>query len=272
MQVPAWFTVLSLALFGVVFGSFANVVIWRFPRGESLSVPGSHCPRCDTAIRWYDNLPVLSWLLLRGRCRACGEPIAWRYPAVELLSGVLWVLAWVAFGVSLKLPFAIALFYLLLILSFIDLDTMRLPNKLVALLAIIGVVGVAVSYVGSQTALPLLDGPAGPIGSPAVWALIGVVAGMGPALLMSVLYALTRGSQGLGMGDVKLLAVLGIFLGPYAGLVLFLGAVIGILAVALGRRVRGAHAKVPFGPSLALAGVLIAVWGPELVGWYIGML
>lgn len=272
MVLPTWFLLLSLALFGLLFGSFANVVVWRFPRGESLSFPGSHCPRCDVPIAWHDNIPVVSWLLLRGRCRSCGAAIAWRYPAVELLSSALWVIAGVEFGLSYSLLFAVLLFYLLLILSFIDLDTMRLPNPLVALLGAIGAVGVAASYLAGGQVVPLIPGPDTWFGTPAVWAAAGVLIGAAPALLMSLGYAALRGSQGLGMGDVKLLAVLGIFLGPYAGLVLFLGSVIGVLAVVLGNRVAGPEAKIPFGPSLALAGVIVCVWGPELLGWYASLL
>jgi leader peptidase (prepilin peptidase)/N-methyltransferase len=96
--VPAWFPVLSFGLFGLLFGSFANVLIWRVPRGESIASPGSHCPGCDAPIAWYDNIPVVSWLVLRGRCRTCGTRIAFRYPLVELASGVLFVTAAIAFG------------------------------------------------------------------------------------------------------------------------------------------------------------------------------
>ena len=150
-----WFVPLAVGLFGLLFGSFANVVIWRLPRGESLSTPGSHCPSCETAIGWRDNVPVLSWVMLRGRCRSCAAPISARYPLVELTSGVLWLAMWAVFGPSLALGFAIAFVYLLMILSFIDLDTMRLPNQLVALLAVIGVAGVVVAQITG-----VLGGPA----------------------------------------------------------------------------------------------------------------
>lgn len=271
MEVPPYFVGMSVALFGLLFGSFANVVIWRFPRRESLSVPGSHCPVCEAPIAWYDNVPVLSWLLLRGRCRGCGTRISMRYPAVELLSGALWFAAWLEFGWTARLPLAIAFLYLLMILSFIDLDTMRLPNPLVALLAAIGVGGVAVSAILSVPVAPLLPA-GGPLANPAMMALAGVVAGAGPALVMSLAYASLRGSQGLGMGDVKLLAAMGLYLGLYAGLALFIGSIIGVAAAVAAQRAAGPGAKVPFGPSLALAAAIIAVWGPELITWYTALL
>ncbi|MRR35468.1 prepilin peptidase, partial [bacterium] len=122
-------------VFGLVFGSFANVVIWRFPRGESLSAPASHCPLCERPIRWRDNIPVVSWVILRARCRDCGTPIHWRYPAVELLTALLWVLAVLKFGATPRAVMTACVFYLLVILAFIDLDVRRLPNPIVALLA-----------------------------------------------------------------------------------------------------------------------------------------
>src|SRR5665648_820200 len=111
---PQWFLVLSAGLFGVLFGSFANVVIWRFPRGESVSTPGSHCPSCDTPIAWYDNIPIVSWLVLRARCRSCGAPISARYSIVEALSGGLWALAAAQWGLSWATLFGIIFFYGLL--------------------------------------------------------------------------------------------------------------------------------------------------------------
>jgi leader peptidase (prepilin peptidase) / N-methyltransferase len=259
-----------LFAFGLVFGSFGNVVIWRFPRGDSLSHPGSRCTSCGDPIAWYDNVPVLSWLALRARCRSCSAAIPWRYPAVELLSGVLWLLAWFLAGPTMALPFAVFFFYMLLLLAFIDLDTMRLPNTLVGLLAAVGAAGVIISALTSLAAGPLI--PPTPGVSPISWALAGVLAGAGPALLMSVAYSAVRGSNGLGMGDVKLLAAMGLYLGPYAALVLFVGSVFGVLAAVLFRGEGGASRKIPFGPSLALAGVVVALWGSDLVRWYLSLL
>lgn len=268
-MVPEWFGLLSSVLFGLVFGSFANVVIYRFPRAESLSRPGSHCPRCDSPVRWYDNVPVVSWLLLRAKCRSCGEPISARYPIVEALSGVLWGLAFLRFGFSWRTPFAIALFYLLLILAAIDLDTYRLPNRLVGMLAAIGGAGIAVSILTGRRAVPLLGE-----GNPLFGAAVGVLASAGLALGIAGLYAAVRKREGFGMGDVKLLAALGLFLGPYGVLVLFVASVIGagVGLWAASRSEQGLAAKIPFGPYLAIGAVMVAMWGPQVWSWYAGLI
>jgi len=155
-DIPEWYFSLSMALFGLLFGSFANVVIWRFPRGESVVRPGSHCPRCDAPIAWYDNIPVLAWLVLRGRCRQCSEPISARYPLVEAASGALFLLAALVWGPSARALFGAALFWFLLTLSLIDLEHMRLPNPLVGALALLGLVGVLLSQLLGQDVVPLV--------------------------------------------------------------------------------------------------------------------
>lgn len=265
---PQWFYLLAMGLFGLVFGSFANVVIWRFPRDESLSVPASHCPRCSTPISWFDNIPVVSWVLLRGRCRACGEPISLRYPFVELLSCGLWASAGAAYGMSPRAAFAVFLFYLLLILAAIDLDTMRLPNVLVALVAAVGFGGVAVAELFDVQLVPLI-GTGDPLGA----ALIGSLGTAGFSLVVAVGYSKIRGVSGFGMGDVKLLAALGPYLGLYTPGVLFVGSVIGTLSLLIpGKKSqRGRHAAIPFGPAMCIATVLIVFFGRSVLGWYLGM-
>ena len=256
-------------VFGLVFGSFANVVIWRLPRGESLSHPPSRCPACDTPVAWRDNIPVLSWLLLRGRCRSCAAPISPRYPIVEALVGMLWLHAVLAFGLTPRALVAAIFAYLLVILAFIDLDTMRLPNALVALLAGFGALGVATSAVTGTPVAPLVDVPGlGGIAS----AAIGVALGGGAPLAIAAAYAALRGKKGMGMGDVKLLAAMGLYLGPYVALSLFAGSVLGLLATPLAGRRGARDERIPFGPFLALGGYLSAYWGPAAVIWYLGLL
>ena len=263
-----------LALFGLAFGSFANVVIWRFPRGESLSSPPSHCPRCDHPVRWYDNVPVLSWLLLRGECRDCSSRISARYPLVEFSSGLLWVLAGWKFGVTPSAAAAILMFYLLLILTFIDLDTMRLPNKIVLLLAALGLVASVVSTLSGIEIVPLTPSSQGPLAIPLVGSMAGGAAGAGVSLLIAVLYQGTRGKQGFGMGDVKLLGAMGLFLGLYVLLAFFaasiLGAIWGVYGMARGTG--GPATRFPFGPFLAAGGIIAAVGGPAVIGWYLSVL
>lgn len=272
-----WFYLLCLAVFGLIFGSFANVVIWRFPRGESLSSPGSHCPGCDHPIRARDNVPIVSWLMLRGRCRDCGEPISWRYPAVEGLSATLWVVAGVAFGATPRAAVAVAFFYLLMILSFIDLDTMRLPNALVALLAGLGLVAVlAAQWTGIPLApLTLLPAEA-VLAQPVYNALAGVAIGAGFLGLVSGLYALLRRRRGLGMGDIKLVAAAGLYVGPFIVLALlfgsFFGLVGGLALVGRGGEGPARHRKFPFGPFLAAGIVVAALAGPSILAWYASVL
>ncbi len=257
---------------GLAFGSFGNVVIWRLPRGESLSYPASHCPECDGPIAWYDNVPVASWLILRGRCRSCSAPIPVRYPAVELTSGLLWLLAWAQFGLSPRTLGAIVFYYLLLILAAIDLDTYRLPNPLIGLMGAIGVAGVAASMAGLPV-LPLLPA-SGVFSSPLVSALVGCGAPAVITLGIALIYERARGREGFGMGDVKLLAVMGPYLGPYTLMVLFLGSMLGAVVgvIAARRSTEGMAMRVPFGPFLAGAAVMVSVAGPALWLWYAGLL
>lgn len=289
----------ALAVFGLVFGSFANVVIWRLPRGESLSHPDSHCPVCETPIQWRDNIPVLSWLALRGRCRACGVRISPRYPLVELLSCLLWLAAGLRFGVTYQTAATIAFFYLLMILTFIDLDTMRLPNALVGLLAIVGLLGAVASQGFSIPLVPLFQNvvpfEAGPLLSAVIGALVCAV----PALVLSVVMSTLLKRPALGMGDVKLLGVIGIFLGAYGLLALFVGSLVGAVYGVANQRTRprraegvGTAAKdasgdsgpdaeqtiplsggspFPFGPALALGAVITTLFGPQMWAWYLSL-
>lgn len=266
------FIVSAFALFGLAFGSFANVVIWRLPRGESFVTPPSHCPACGTDIRWYDNIPVVSWMVLGGRCRDCSEPISARYFFVEIACGVLFVLAAITFGPTPRGVAAAMLFWFLLVLSAIDIDHYRLPNGLVGALAALGLLGASVAQFTAVPVVPLL-GPAegeGILFQPLAMAIVGMVLGGGLSGGIAFLYSLIRRRRGLGMGDIKLLAVLGLFLGPYVIIALFLGSI----AAAIGGLVfrRGAalsEHRLPFGPYLAAAAALVSMYGPALVSWYL---
>lgn len=248
-------------LLGLLIGSFLNVVIWRLPRGESLSHPGSHCPGCGHAVRPYDNVPVVSWLVLRGRCRDCGARISPRYPLVELLTGVLFgVMAW-EFGATWELPAYLYLVAVGVALAFIDLDTRRLPNALTLPSYVVGLVLLAVPAV--------LDSRPDDL----VRAVLGAVALFGFYFLLALIYP-----AGMGFGDVKLAGVLGLYLGflgwdavivgGFAGFLI--GAVVGVGLMVAGRARR--RTAVPFGPSM-LAGTLVGVlWGSVLGSWYLGVL
>lgn len=266
--IPGWYFSLAMTLFGLLFGSFANVVIWRLPRGESIAHPGSHCPGCDAPIAWYDNIPVVSWLVLRGRCRQCSEPISRRYPLVEAASGALFLVAAPVWGPSVRAIFGAALFWFLLVLSMIDVEHMRLPNPLVGMLAILGVVGVSMSELTGWSVLPLAG--AGAFAHPWLDAALGVLLGAGLPGVLALAFRLVRGKSGFGMGDIKLLGALGLFLGPYVLLTFFLGSLLGAIGAIVASRGRGlTAARIPFGPWLGAGAVVTAVAGPSLVSGYL---
>jgi len=278
LQAYSSFYLIFLGAFGLLFGSFANVLIWRVPRGESIVAPGSHCPNCGHDVRWHDNIPVVSWLVLRGKCRDCGAPISARYPVIELVSGALWVFAGWWWGFTPAVPLAIAFLYLLLVLSAIDLDTRRLPTPLVAALAIVAGAAAVVSQLTGLPFGPLVGvASTGWFAQPVVTAAVGFVAGAGTAMLIAMLYRAVRGADGLGFGDVRLLGAMGLVLGPFVLLAYALGNILGVLVAVpqmLLSRAGGplSGRSIPFGPFLALGGVLTVLWGPAMWGWYLGLL
>lgn len=240
-----------LFLLGLCVGSFLNVVIARVPEGRSIVGPGSACPRCSTPIAWYDNVPLLSFALLRARCRKCGEPISWRYPVVELVTGLLFVLALAERGLTIDLIPALLLVAGLVAITGIDLDHQLIPD-------VISIPGIVVGL-----AVSTLTGRPGWLDS-----LVGVVIGGGIFLLIIVA---SRG--GMGGGDMKLGAMLGAFLGWKLVLVAILIAILagGVFAiVVLLLRRKGRKDAVPFGPFLALGGVVSLFWGESLLAWYLG--
>ena len=240
-----------LFLLGLCVGSFLNVVIARVPEGRSIVGPGSACPRCSTPIAWYDNVPLLSFALLRARCRKCGEPISWRYPVVELVTGLLFVLALAERGLTIDLIPALLLVAGLVAITGIDLDHQLIPD-------VISIPGIVVGL-----AVSTLTGRPGWLDS-----LFGVVIGGGIFLLIIVA---SRG--GMGGGDMKLGAMLGAFLGWKLVLVAILIAILagGVFAiVVLLLRRKGRRDAVPFGPFLALGGVVSLFWGESLLAWYLG--
>ena len=278
MQPYFVFYLIFLGAFGLLFGSFGNVLIWRVPRGESIVSPGSHCPNCGHDVRWYDNIPVVSWLVLRGRCRDCGAPISARYPVIELASGALWVFAGVWWGFSPATPLAIAFLYLLLVLSAIDLDTRRLPTPLVTALAVVGALAAVVAQLTGLPFGPLTGlATAGWLAQPVVAAATGFAVGAGVSILIAMAYRAIRGRDGLGFGDVRLLGAMGLILGPFVLLAYALGNILGVLVAVpqmlLSRKGGPISTRsIPFGPFLALGGVLTALWGPAMWTWYLNLL
>lgn len=237
------------AVLGAAIGSFLNVVIHRLPRGESLVHPRSRCPSCQTQIAGYDNLPVISWLVLRGRCRACGEPISPRYPAVELLTGVSFAAVAGARGVDEELIVLLPFTAVLIAVAGIDLDHRIVPNRIVVPAAVYGLIASALVRAGE---LPEL-----------------LIAGAGA--FMFLLLAALAYPGGMGMGDVKLAGVMGLYLGlsvvPALFIAFLAGTAVGVARIA--RKGGGARKSgVPFAPFLALGGLVALLAGPELIDLY----
>lgn len=248
-------------LLGLAVGSFLNVVVWRVPRGEKISSPPSACPRCEHAIRWYDNVPVVGWLLLRGKCRDCGEPISPRYPLVEAATAIVFGTIAAVVGTETELIWTLpAFFYLAAIsiaLTLIDLDTQTLPNKIVLPSILVGIALLAIASSGTAN-----------------WgALLGAVAG-GAALFVFYLIVALISPRGMGMGDVKLAAVLGIYLGYLGWGVVAVGAFAafllgGFFAIALlllGRARR--RTAIPFGPWMIAGAWLGIAFGSQIWNGY----
>lgn len=239
------------AAFGAVVGSFLNVVAYRLPRRESLVSPGSRCPSCGTSIRPYDNVPVLGWLLLRGRCRACNAHIPARYPLVEAITAVLAVAVVVVKHSAHDIALGLVLVGVLVPVALIDLEHRIIPNK-ITLPAAIAAIGI-----GLVTR---------PVGVPEQ--LIAGTAAGGFLLLFALVYP-----RGMGMGDVKLAAILGLFLGREVAVALFVGVLAGVLVgAAIMARTgvsTGRKTAVPFGPFLALGGIVALLAGPTVVHWYL---
>jgi len=257
LQSPAFET--TAFLLGLIVGSFANVCIFRLPRRESVVTPRSRCPSCGRRIEARDNLPVLSWLALRGRCRSCRAPISPRYPAVEAANGLLWLGLAVFRGPQPRTFVEMALVTALLVLSLIDLEHQILPDAI----TLPGVAaGLAASFLPGSPVRPLA-------------ALFAAAGGWLAFAAVAKAYRRVRGIEGLGQGDWKLAAMLGAFLGwqPMFLTVLiaaFAGTLVGLGAVALrGRDLR--HA-LPFGTFLGAAGIAVVFFGDPILSWYQGLL
>ena len=270
---PEWLFIVSMGLFGLLFGSFANVIVWRLPRGESIVTPGSQCPACGAPIAWYDNVPLISYAVLRGRCRSCSVPISARYPIVEAASGLLFVAASILYGASLQAIFAAVLLWGLVVLGLIDIGHFRLPNAIVGGLAVVGLAGAILSQLWGVPIVPLIGMSAvGPMSEPLAAALVGGLAAGGLSFIFAESYARLRGRQGFGMGDVKLLGVLGLFLGLYAFMALFIGSLLGsIYAIARARTTRTAlgGTRLPFGAFLGLGTLVCLLVGQPAWHWYL---
>ena len=271
---PVWLLTAFVASLGAIIGSFLNVVIHRVPREESIAFPASHCPSCGTAIRPYDNIPVVSWAVLRGRCRSCRAPISARYPGVELLTGALFALTYLLHsGLTLSLPFDLAFVAAIVALVFIDAEHMILPNvitypgfalALVARAVVPNLYGVA-SYGDGQAPAWLLS-----LGG----AVLGAAVGGGFLWLVGWLWERFRGVEAMGLGDVKMMLMVGAYLGwPLTLLTIFVGVLSGSVAgvAAMARRgERDMQMLLPFGIFLGLGSLVSLLFGTWIIDWYVG--
>jgi leader peptidase (prepilin peptidase)/N-methyltransferase len=242
--------------FGAVVGSFLNVLIYRLPLGRSVVWPSSACPHCGRELSWYENVPIVSWLALRARCRTCRAPISARYPLVEALTAAMFAVAWWQYGPGALFASRVVFGCMLIVLFAIDLEHHLLPNA-------ITLPGIVVGFVLSAVS----DEPG--------WlaSLIGIVAGGGSLYAIAEIYYRVRHEEGLGMGDVKMLAMIGAFLGWKLALVTLMmasltGSVVGLLLIVSRRG--GMKYALPFGTFLALGAAAAATVGSSALSWYLG--
>jgi leader peptidase (prepilin peptidase)/N-methyltransferase len=248
-----WITVIFL---GLCFGSFANVLIWRLPRNQSIVKPRSRCPGCGNLLKWYHNIPVLSWVALRGKCGFCQTKISWVYPTVELVTAGLFAAFYARYGVSWT---TLGFWYMALTLVavfFIDLEHRIIPNKLTY-------PGIVVGFVTSIVSSHL----------PWHQSLLGAAVGAGIFVGVAILGRFLFKKESMGGGDVKLASMLGAFLGAGRILLVFvlsaaIGLVISIVAMAASEKIRRDRV-IPFGPFIALATLAVAFFGEQIVSFYV---
>ncbi len=242
-------------LFGLCIGSFLNVCIYRIPERKSIVFPSSQCPKCGASIRFYDNLPVIGWLLLRGRCRDCGDRISWRYPVVELLTGSFGLAIAVKFGLTIPAVIYFIFTIALIVITFIDIDHRIIPDR-------ITLPGIPLAFAATFL-LPEMT-----------WlsSLVGLLVGGGSLLLVAVVYSTLTGKEGMGGGDIKLLAMIGALCGWQGVLfTVFFASLLGSITGISTLRDRGEKMKaaIPFGPFLSAGAIGFLFFGPEVIRWYL---
>ncbi len=257
---------LYIAAFGLVIGSFLNVCIYRIPTGQSIISPPSHCTGCDTRLKALDLVPVFSWILLRGKCRYCGARVSARYPIVEGLTSLVFVLLYFRFSISVEFLVAIVLSILLICEAFVDYDLKIIPNEFV----VAGMLSGAALFVYNLFYQVDMYGDR-------AWynPIIGIVSGAGTLLLVAVVGSVVYKTDAMGMGDVKLLAVVGLFLGWRLTLValllsVLLAAIVSLVLI-LVKKVN-IKSEVPFGPFIAIGTFIAMLYGWNIIEFYLGFI
>ena len=279
---------------GAVIASFLNVVIWRVPRGESIVRPPSHCPKCNAEIRWYQNIPIISWLALRGRCAACGEPISPRYVLVELLGGALFLAAFLKLWLPqpplwvsvTHLAVMWAWIALMIVGSMIDFDHKLLPDFVTVGGMALGLLANAFLSGATYALLPAADAlrPFAILGldaprflHPILSSFAGLGLGLGLLWAIRCIGSKAFKREAMGMGDVLLMGAVGALFGPLAVLATLIlaslaGSAVGLGLMALARTRFGRFAEIPFGPCICLGCLAWMFYGRELVGWYMNLM
>jgi leader peptidase (prepilin peptidase)/N-methyltransferase len=254
-HVPYEFWLVTSFFLGLIFGSFFNVCILRIPNHKSIVMPPSHCPNCNYELKWYDNIPILSYIILRGKCRNCKSAISPRYAIIEFLTGVLFAFTFYRFGFNVYTIFALIFISFMIIMSFIDLDHFILPDRFTLTLIPLGILS---SFFKSD--FNWID------------SITGLLVGGGFILIFSATYYLVRKRSGMGGGDMKLMAGVGAYLGfKLALLTLMIGTIAGTMVAIpyLLIKKKKMDSMLPFGPFLALAAVICLFWGEEIFNWWL---
>lgn len=258
-----WFLYIYVFVLGAVVGSFLNVCISRLPDRQSIVKPRSRCPKCENAIAWYDNLPIISFIILRAKCRHCGEPISFQYPIIELLTAALFVLVMHNFTNIPAIVIYMVFTSALVVITFIDLEHYIIPDE-------ISLPGVVIGLLLSLLPDTVTGGQL--VTSSVVDSLIGCVVGGGLLYLTALFSLVAFKKEGMGGGDIKLLAMVGAFLGWKMALMTIVvgsvfGAFVGVALILLRLKVRGDY--IPFGPYLALGAFLAMMWGDQILAGYL---
>ncbi|MHC2994420.1 MAG: prepilin peptidase [Candidatus Atribacteria bacterium] len=248
--------VILIFILGLIVGSFSNVCIYRIPINESIIYPASHCPKCRSSIKPIDNIPLLSYILLKGRCRNCGSRIPIQYPVVEFLTGIIYILMFLIYGLTLQSLIYIILASAVIIIAFIDLNEQIVPD-------IISLPGIGAGLILSFF-VPYIS---------FINSVLGVLVGGGIILIIGLVGSVIFKKEAIGGGDVKLAAMIGAFLGwRYIIISLFLGFFLGALAgiLLVLSKIKSREDMIPFGPFIALGSIITILWGEKIISWYLG--